>query len=232
MIRAIALAAILAVQSFAWSEVKSITVATGFVELEATGGPSVDVLWEAKDPITLPYKIYMRPTDNRLVCVLYLTKVGQYVIQSDSIDWDQKRRWRDTYVVTCVNGPNPTPTPDPEPDEPDLPGIAGETQQQIRRSGIASALISKLAADFEDVGSKCFPRTMPDRTILPPYANGAEAKKAIVSANGVLPSSLKGFTSWLAVVVNNEAKKEPTTEGQVEAIGRVFAEVAKGMRSL
>lgn len=196
--------------------------------------------WEARQPVSLPYRVYIRPHDKKLVCVMYLPK-GKYVVREAGTFFDRDNRltdswnpytWSTTWLITVGDDPSPGPVPDPVDPRPDLSGFPGDVQREIRNANIPAELATKLSAAYATVAAKCFPRTMPDGNVIPAYASDRDAKTAIEEAVGVLPRSMTGFNSWLIIVINRTLKAEPTQEGRVEALGKIFQDVAKGIGAM
>ena len=124
---------LLACSSLASADTQRVDAKPGLVELAAGPfGDAVDVSWEARQPYTLEFKTYQL-ADGRSVAVFYGLP-GEYVVISDVIDWDARKRTKTTFIVN-VEGDTPTPPnpgPEPEPDNPRPLGFAGDVYDAVK----------------------------------------------------------------------------------------------------
>lgn len=123
---AFSLLALISMAGAAKADSKTIDAKPGLVELDAgsfTG--DIAISWEARQPVALSYKTY-HLDDNRRVCVFHAVQNTQYVIVSDVIDWDQRKRVKTSWIVNVGKpGPGPEPNPGPTPGPRPL-GFAGD----------------------------------------------------------------------------------------------------------
>ena len=107
-----------------WGEMRTLDVAPGLVEIrleygdEFLSGDSV-IDWEARDPLDLTYKTYEKDT----VFVMSAEPGARYIVASDALNWDLRKRDKITWIinVSSPNPPPPDPTPDPTPDPDPIP---------------------------------------------------------------------------------------------------------------
>ncbi len=90
---------------------------------------TADITWEAVQPLTIEW---LGPFDLGTAIVVNFPKEGVYVLASDVIDWDARKRDKTQYIVTVGKAPDITPpSPDVVPPAPDttdkapLPNLSG-----------------------------------------------------------------------------------------------------------
>jgi hypothetical protein len=98
------------------------------IRLDVEPGDSVDIDWEARDPIRLPARSY----EGGRVFVFW-SGDGDAVlwIVSDVIDWDARTRTKTRWLVTLGDGDGPD-DPDDPPDPPDPPPDDDEPPNAFR----------------------------------------------------------------------------------------------------
>lgn len=146
--------------AFIWLSTQSATIGQlvrsayqpGFVELSPGAiAADADVTWIATKPADLEFREYLTKS-GKPVCVLHL-QPGEYILVSDVIDWDARKRTRTTHVITVGDGPTPTPIP-PKPIPDTLTGFAGEVQLLARTLTTPRDALIELGRNFESVASQ------------------------------------------------------------------------------
>ena len=135
-------------QLVAGAEPKRVTVAPGMIELRLEAVPDdSDISWEARSPLTLDYRVYEKGT----VFVTARATPGQFIVSSDVIEWDAKKRTKTTWIVTVGSPPDPGPDPRPDPTIPQ--GFAGEVYRVARPINEPAKALA-YATNFETIASK------------------------------------------------------------------------------
>lgn len=193
-----------------------MTVPAGLVELrlpEVAAG--ADISWEAKQPLTLPYK---GPYDNGSVIVFNAATPGQYVVTADVIDWEAKKRTKTNYIVTVEGSPpNPPQPPLPGPVVPRPTGLAGEIYDQAIRLNQPQVCL-KYSARLDSVISQI----------------GAGALRDINSTQAAVRSAMSGIApgdpGWVAFGqwINRVANSKPETN-TLPGFAAFLTEVVKGL---
>ncbi len=207
--RAILLSLIALLASVAHGEQIAITAQPGLVELKLTDPifSGADISWEAKQPLTLPFK---GPYDGGTTIVFHASTAGQYVVVADVIDWEAKKRTKTQWVVT-VEGPPPNPPKPPQPPTPPKPrpeGLAGEVYDRALAIGNPSVAIN-YSARLDSVTSQI----------------GAGALTTVPEVMGALRSALTGvapgdpkwveFGQWISTIRFGTTAQAKTT---IEAV--------------
>lgn len=91
-----------------------VTADLGLVELRLIAPAGADVSWDARKPLDLSWRSY----EGGSVCVFCAHYKGTYVLLSDVIDWEARKRDKTTWIVTIGDDPGPGPGPDPKPPPP------------------------------------------------------------------------------------------------------------------
>ena len=126
------------------------TINPGIYSCESEFNPSEqfppDVAWDVRQPLSLRYISKVATRDGWTTLVFYAEPGEQYIIDSDLIDWENRSRSKQRWILT-VEGDNPTP-PDPE-----LSGISREVYERakaINEPEIAEAF----AANYRTIESQ------------------------------------------------------------------------------
>jgi hypothetical protein len=113
-----------------------------------------DISWSSADPITLRFKTRTSLLEG-WSSLFFVAEAGKtYVIDSDVIDWQNKKRTRKRWIIKVEGAPVPPapvpPGPVPGPTRPE--GVAGLIFDQAKKVGDPeSALL--LAGNYETVSS-------------------------------------------------------------------------------
>tara|TARA_B100000029_G_scaffold219422_1_gene217158 strand:+ start:102 stop:824 length:723 start_codon:yes stop_codon:yes gene_type:complete len=181
-----------------------------------------DISWSAADPITLRFKTRTSLAEG-WSSLFFVAEAGKtYVIDSDVIDWQNKRRTRKRWIIR-VEGqpvpPKPTPPgPGPSPVRPE--GVAGLIFDQAKKVGRPEDAL-RLAENYVTVSSMIAAggiKTM------------EEAQKELFSANKSLkldPAHWTSFSEWLDKYSSETAPPKSLVDMQ-----RFMDEVAKGLEAL
>lgn len=100
-------------------EPRRVTVQPGMIELRLESVPEdSDISWDARSPIGLDFRTYEKGT----VFVTARATPGQFIVQSDVIEWSAKQRTKTTWIVTVGEKPvEPIDPVDPKPIDPVKP---------------------------------------------------------------------------------------------------------------
>lgn len=204
--------------SMAFGEQIEMKVSPGLVELRLpTVAPGADISWEAKQPLTLPFK---GPYDNGSVIVLNAASAGQYVVSADIIDWEAKKRTKYQFIITAEGTPpNPPQPPLPGPVVPRPTGLAGEVYDQAIRLN-QPQVCRAYSVKLEGVTSQIGAGALRDLAAIQTSLRSAMA--------GVAPGDpgWKQFGVW----INGLANSRPETN-TVEGMKAFLTEVAKGLEA-
>ena len=169
------------------------------------GYVSPDISWSAADPITLRFKTRTSLLEG-WSSLFFVAEAGKkYVIDSDVIDWQNKKRTRKRWIIRTLGTPKPPkpeptpPGPGPSPDRPD--GVAGLIFDEAKKVGRPQDAL-RLAENYETVSSSIAAggiKTM------------EEAQKELFGLNKELkldPAHWTNFSEW---VDNYSKKTDPPT---------------------
>ena len=151
-----------------------------------------DISWSAADPITLRFKTRTSLKEG-WSSLFFVAEPGKtYVIDSDVIDWQNKKRTRKRWIIKVEGAPVPPkpvpPGPLPSPVRPE--GVAGLVFDQAKTAQSPEDA-KRLAANYETVSSMI-------------AAGGIhtmeEAAKELFSLNKELkldPAKWTNFSEWI-----------------------------------
>jgi hypothetical protein len=203
----------------------------GWIEIDA-GSVSAEasVTWEARKPVTLSYREYITVASGRRVCVLHITRPGQYVMVCDVIDWEARSREKTTHIIT-VRGGNPDdggdddgrvdPIDPIDPDEDDaqpLPPTQYGVGPKVARAFPKQSRVQS-AKVFEDVATRLETTRIP---VNDAHKLVYEGLRKILGANRMSPHE-----TYKAAL--SQAWKEERVRGQADTIG-AFREIAQWLR--
>ena len=94
---------------------ETVDVPPGMIVLSVERpGPDSDISWEVRDPIDLDYRLF---EGNTLFCT-HGDPGDRFVVVSDVIDWESRKRDKRTRIVRVAGDPKPDDDED-DPDDPD-----------------------------------------------------------------------------------------------------------------
>lgn len=199
----------------AGGEPRYVTAQPGLVELRLEATASSDITWEAREPVTIDYRLYEAKT----VLVTYLAS-GRAIIISDVIDWELKKRDKTTWIITVGDAPTPPapgPPPGPAPTPvPPLPAVAAEVYRMARAINQPEAAI-RYGMAFRTVSSEIGAGSL---------TSALQVQQRIREVcRGIAP----GTDSWKAVGSVIAERLKPLQS--VQEIRGVLEEVALGLEA-
>lgn len=204
----------------AQADTKQVTATNRLVRLEVSAGDGVDVSWEAREPLDL-YFLTERTAGGK-ACVFFYVAGERVVIVSDVIDWDGRKRTKDTWIVTTEGPAPPPPGPQPPTPQPDRYGLSAVAKAALAKVTDRS-LQAALAANFSSTASAVAAGGL--RSV-------DDARKAIQVANRATLGSSEGlWRPWLLDVGRAvDALEDGGQIATVKDYGVALAEIAKGLQ--
>ena len=179
-----------------------------------------DISWSAADPMTLRFKTRTSLLEG-WSSIFFIAEAGKtYVIDSDIIDWKNKKRIRKRWIIKVEGAPVP-PAPVPVPPGPVRPeGVAGLVFDAAKTAG-APKDAARIAENYETVSSMI-------------AAGGLhtmeEAAKELFSLNKLLeldPAKWTHFSEWIDNYSQVTAPPKSLLDMQ-----RFMDQVVKGLEAL
>ena len=219
------------IASAAAANTENHTGKPGFVVLtHPVTSSKLDVTWEARQPILLPFRESLSLDGQNRECVLFLGP-GKYVVLCDVIDWANEQRTKTLHVIT-VDGdappvpPTPVP-PDPVPPEPNPVPDLSEFATAVRKTAIETKLpkapLIELGRGFEAVAAKMVATNA--------ITSRLQARREIAKVNaGVLTADQIKQAAPLERVIDDYL--ETNKVNSKDEIVSAFREIGAGLLSL